>query len=341
MSNAAQTPAAPPASLDGVKKAAVLLLALDRGRATKLLKRFDPEEIKLISRSASELRPVSAPELERLVEEFAEKFSSGVNFIGTEKEVKSLLAEAVGEDQLADLLADPPPPDQGEPVWVRLSSVKSETLRAYLIKEHPQTIAMILMRIESVAAAKIVGSFPPHVRHGLLSRMLGLKRVPDEALIAVESVLQEDFGAAATSSEAHAGIANILNRLDKGASEEILRNLAQVRPAEAKALKSMLFTFEELVGLDAKVRTTLFDQVPVERLILALHGTDAEFQSVILSSLASRSRRMVEAELQGGATPSPREVADARRAIVDIVLRMAMNGEIALRAAEDADGEER
>jgi flagellar motor switch protein FliG len=335
MTDAAQAPSAPAASLDGVKKAAVLLLALDRARATKLLKRFEPEEIKLLSRSASALRPVSASELERLVEEFAEKFSSGVGFIGSETEVRSLLAEAVGEEQLADLLADPPPPEKGEPIWVRLSSVKSETLRAYLVKEHPQTIAMILMRIESVAAAKIVGSFPPHVRHGLLSRMLAIRHVPDEVVAAVESVLEEDFGAAATSSGAHAGIANILNRLDKGASDEILRNLAQVRPAEAKALKSMLFTFEELVGLDPNARTTLLDQVPVERLILALHGTDAEFQSVILSSLASRSRRMVEAELQGGATPSPREVADARRAIVDIVLRMAASGEIQLRAPED------
>jgi flagellar motor switch protein FliG len=335
MTDAAQAPSALGMSLDGVKKAAVLLLALDRGRATKLLKRFEPEEIKVLSRSASALRPVSASELEALVEEFAEKFSSGVGFVGSEKEVRSLLAEAVGEEQLADLLADPPPPDKGEPIWVRLSSVKSETLRAYLVKEHPQTVAMILMRIESVAAAKIVGSFPPHVRHGLLSRMLAIRHVPDEAVAAVESVLEEDFGAAASSSEAHAGIANILNRLDKGASDEILRNLAQVRPAEAKALKSMLFTFEELVGLDPKERTTLLDQVPVERLILALHGTDAEFQSVILSSLASRSRRMVEAELQGGAPPSPREVADARRAIVDVVLRMAANGEIQLRAPED------
>ncbi len=74
----------------------------------------------------------------------------------------------------------------------------------------------------------------------------------------------------------------------------------------------------------------LLDQVPIERLVLALKGTDAVFQSTILSSLAARSRRMVEAELQGGGSASEREVADARREIVDIVLKMMASGEIVL-----------
>ena len=110
--------------------------------------------------------------------------------------------------------------------------------------------------------------------------------------------------AATSSTGSHAGIADILNRLDKTQSEEVLKSLAEVRPDEAKALKSMLFTFEDLVKLPQRRAPLVFDQVPIERLVVALKGTDAVFQATILSSLASRSRRMVEAELQGGGTPS-------------------------------------
>ena len=87
----------------------------------------------------------------------------------------------------------------------------------------------------------------------------------------------------------------------------MLQSLAEVRPDDAKALKSLLFTFEDLADLPPSARTAIFDQVPIERLVLALKGTDAVFQAAILSALASRSRRMVEAELQSnGNAPAAR-----------------------------------
>jgi flagellar motor switch protein FliG len=44
---------------------------------------------------------------------------------------------------------------------------------------------------------------------------------------------------------------------------------------------------------------------------------------------------MVEAELQGGSTAPPREIAQARRAIVDTVLKLAAKGSIELRPPDD------
>ena len=97
----------------------------------------------------------------------------------------------------------------------------------------------------------------------------------------------------------------------------------------------MLFTFEDLATLSQATRTTILDQVPTERLVLALKGTDATFQAAILSALTARSKRMVEAELQGGTMPPAREIAEARRSIVDTVLKMAAKGGIELRPPDD------
>ena len=83
----------------------------------------------------------------------------------------------------------------------------------------------------------------------------------------------------------------------------------------------------------------MFDQVPIEQLVIALRGTEPDFQAAILSSLASRSRRMVEAELQGGGTPSQRELSDARRAIVDTVLKMIAKGDIQIETADETAAE--
>jgi flagellar motor switch protein FliG len=152
-------------------------------------------------------------------------------------------------------------------------------------------------------------------------------------------VLREDLVASSSSSSSHVGIADILNRLDKAQSEDVLKSLAEVRPDEARAIKGMLFTFEDVAKLPQQARTVVFDQVPIEKLVTALRGINPELQATILSSLASRSRRMVEAELQGGATPSQRDIAEARRTIVNTVLKMIAKGDIHIEAGDDASVE--
>jgi flagellar motor switch protein FliG len=322
-----------PPLMTGAEKVAVLLLALGKVRAAKLLKRFDADDLKLLSRSVSELRPISSTELEALVEEFGQKFASGVNFLGTAEEVKTLLSGVMTEEQL-ETTAPEGGQTAGAGVWQSVSRAKIDVLRAYLIKEHPQTVAIILSRIDSDAAAKAISSFPADYRASVMCRMLAIKKVSEDALAAVETVLSEELVATAAPTS-HMGIADILNRLEKTQTEAVLESLAQIRPDDAKALKGMLFTFEDLATLTQATRTTVLDQVPTERLVLALKGTDATFQAAILSALTARSKRMVEAELQGGTAAPPREIAEARRSIVDTVLKMAAKGGIELRPPDD------
>lgn len=319
-------------SLTGAEKVAVLLLALGKEKAAQVLKRFDGDELKLITRSAADLRPVTAGDLDSLVEEFAKKFATGIKFVGTAKELENLLGAVMTEDEIAEVKSGEGIKE--EPIWNLVSKVKHDVLRSYLMKEHPQTAAFILSRIDAGTAAKIIGSCPAELRNDLLCRMLATREAAEEAVRAVETVLRDELIAAPAdpTAEAHANIANILNKLDKTQSDEVLKTLATARPDDAEALKSMLFSFDDLVILSPSVRTVVFDQVPIERVVLALKGVDAQFQATILSSLASRSRRMVESELQNGSAGAPREVAEARRLIVDIVLKMAARGEIDLKA---------
>jgi len=323
--------------LSGAEKVAVLLLALGKPRAAKLLKRFDPDELKTLTQLAGDLQPIGASDLEGLVEEFAKNFSSGINFLGTEKEVRSLLSDVMGEDHLAGVMSeDEESGEIPERIWDRIAKVKDEALRASLQKEHPQTAAMILSRIGSETAARIISTFPAQERNALLIRMLGIKKVAEDAARAVENAIAEDL-LSKSSTGSHAGIADILNRLDKTQSEDLLKDLAAVRPDDARTLKGMLFTFIELVNLPAKARTLVLDQVPIEKLVAGLTGTDVAFQQAILSSLAARSKRMVEAELQGGGNASERDIVEARRTIVDTVLKMMAKGEIALPAPDAVD----
>jgi hypothetical protein len=203
----------------------VLLLALGKERSASLLRKFDAEELKLLTRSAADLRPVRMSDLETLVEEFAQTFSSGVGFAGTMTEVKNLLSDVMTEEQFAAVLAEAPAKE--EPVWERVTELKADTLRGYLSKEHPQTVAFILSRVDSKLAADVIGTFAAEARNNLVCRMVAIKGLAEDAVKVLEGTLREDLLAATTSTNSHVGIADILNRLDKTQSEEVLKSIAE------------------------------------------------------------------------------------------------------------------
>ncbi|MCL4766662.1 MAG: flagellar motor switch protein FliG [Hyphomicrobiaceae bacterium] len=322
-----------PQSLTGVEKVTVLLLALGRPKATQLLKRMDADEIKLIARAADRLPVVSAADLAHLVEEFAGKFSGGVSFVGTPGEVKDLLADVMAEEDFAGMQAGAEPGD--EPVWRKVARLEDDVIRNYLLREHPQTVAVILSRLDPAQAARLIGSLPADLRNTLLTRMLCVKAIAPDALDALEQTMREDLIALPPpGSGTHTVIAGILNRLDKAQLDAALRHLSELRPVEVAGLRARLFAFEDLGTLPPKALMLLSSQVPVERLVLALRGTALDLQSAVLGGLPARARRMVEQELQSESDASAREIAEARRSIVDAVLALMAQGQIELPAAE-------
>jgi flagellar motor switch protein FliG len=75
--------------------------------------------------------------------------------------------------------------------------------------------------------------------------------------------------------------------------------------------------------------------VPADKVALALKGTTTEYREVILSSLSSRVRKMIEQELNNGQAVPARDVIEARRAIIDLALEHAARGEIEIRNQEE------
>ncbi|WP_112664663.1 flagellar motor switch protein FliG [Microvirga flavescens] len=326
-------------TLQGVDKVATLLLAMGKPAAGRLLKHFGPEEIRLITRAAAELGPIAPTQLEALIEEFAAQFSNGASLFGTAGEVEKLLSGVLPPEQVAELMTDILG-NSNRSIWDRISNVAEGVLATYLMKEHPQTAALILSKVKPTCAAKVMAHLPPPLRNGIMRRMLTFKPIVDETMRNIEKTIHEDFMinfSRNMGADTHAKMADIINKMERDHMEEVLQSLTTVRPKSAEILRSLLFTFDDIVNLTPRARTALFDQIPNDRVVLALKGTDDAFRSIILSSLASRVRRMVEHELNGKEPASQRDVLDARRAITDLALEMAGRGEIELNSENDGD----
>ncbi|MDR7040062.1 MULTISPECIES: flagellar motor switch protein FliG [Methylobacterium] len=319
-----------PRPLNPVDQVATLLLAMGKPAAGRLLKYFEPDELKRITRSAMHLGAVSPNQLDDVVEIFSEEFSNGASLVGTAQEVEKLLTGLLPADQIADILAEVRG-NAARSVWERMGTVSESVLASYLVKEHPQTAALILSRVKPATAAKVMGHLPGPLRNTVMRRMLSFKPIIDEILQSVEKTLHEDFminGSRNSGADTHAKMADIINKMDRAQMDDVLSSLAETRPKSVETLKGLLFTFDDIVKLAPRARTTLFDAVPNDRLVLALKGTDAEFRGVILGALSARVRRMVEHELNGGEPAAQKDVLEARRSITDLAMEMAGRGEI-------------
>src|SRR5690349_10060885 len=118
--------------LSGPEKVGVLLLALGKAKAAQLLRRLDPEELRMLTRTSSRMRPISADEVEALIEEFAQSFTGGLSFSGTGDEVKSLLSDVMTEDEIAQYMRDQPV--EGQPVWDKLVPLRDNVLQPLVMK---------------------------------------------------------------------------------------------------------------------------------------------------------------------------------------------------------------
>jgi flagellar motor switch protein FliG len=312
-------------------KAAIILLALGTSLGSKLMKEFDSAEIKRFAVSAGSIDEVDPGLLDTLIDEFSLEMRRPEPLKGGDQRARALLAEALPVDQLDSIIGGGE--KQFTPVWPKFSTGSENTLVPYLLDEHPQTIGFILSKFDADLSARIVSLLPRELRDSVARRMLKMQSVGEEASRLVQASLHSDLLTEADSGlekEGLARMAKLLNKMDKENVDTILENLMAVRPKEAKALRRMLFSFEDIFKLGQKDRLVLFDKVQTEQVMLALRGVEGELKEVILSSLGARARRMIEAELTGAAVEVTKEVASARQAIAEMALTLASTGEIAI-----------
>ena len=180
--------------------------------------------------------------------------------------------------------------------------------------------------------------FSAPLRNEVMRRMLTNRLMTQPALRLLEQVLRDELllkVARSSGQDTHARIAKIINKLDRKAMEEVLQALAATRPKEAEIVRSLLFTFDDIAKLSVKVRTTLFENMEAELLIPALNGADAAMKELILSTVPSRTRRVIEQELAGAAPMSEKEMEKARRVVADMALQLADQGVVDLSFGEE------
>lgn len=329
-------------TLSGPQKAAAILVAIGRPSASRLLKHFNAEDLRKLAGHARTLEPISPLDFEHLVKQFEDSFAEGAPVSEAAQRFEGLLREALPQDEADAVFEERVQPQLvQESVWVQLARLPIESLQAYLADQHPQIIAYIVSKLPSDLAARMFVGLPPQLRSAVVQRSLHIGNVAPAAADLLEDVLRRDLLGRSDAGpvKAHHGqIANIFNQLDRQEMEELMSSLKDLSQDDIARIKAKLFNFEDVERLSQRARLLLFDEVQTEQIATALRGADASLQEMVLSSLSTRGRRMVESELaaeQGNITSQ--NIADARRAIARIAIDLSERGIITLDSGEDPD----
>ena len=326
-------------SLTGREKAAVLVLSVGDTYSAKLFASMEDDEIRVISQSMSELGTVSSVIVEQLLIEFTEQISTTNDLIGTPESTEHLLRKVIGEERGEKILDGVRGPE-GTTMWDKLDNVNEQQLANYLKNEYPQTIAVVMAKLKPERAAKVIESLPESLSMEVIDRMLNLESVKKEVFDDVEETLRREFISTLSKQDmrdTHQAVAEIINGMDRNTESKLMNMLAESDRCTADKIRELMFTFEDLVTIDAAGIQTLVRSVDKKQLTIALKGASEIVRWAFFDNMSERAKKLMREDINNLGPIRLREVDDAQAEIVSIAKELAARGEIIIGSPDGND----
>jgi flagellar motor switch protein FliG len=323
--------------MTGPQKAATFMLAVGEEHASKLFAMMHEDEIRDISQAMANLGTVSAVAVEELAREFTDSIGQTGNLVGSWETTERMLLRTLPRERVSQIMEEIRGP-AGRTMWDKLGNVNEAVLANYLKNEYPQTVAVVLTKVKSEHAARVLSMLPESFAMEVVMRMLRMESVQKEALEGVEKTLKAEFMsnlARAQRRDAHEMMAEIFNNLDRQSESRILAALEERNRDAAERIRSLMFTFDDLVRLDGMGVQVLIRNVPKEQLLLALKGASEALRDLFLKNMSERAGKMFKEDLAGLGPVRLREVDEAQAAVVVMAKDLAAQGQITLQEGRE------
>ncbi|MFS2317210.1 flagellar motor switch protein FliG [Maricaulis sp. D1M11] len=320
-----------PNRLSGPEKAAVILLAL--GEETHgLWDNLDEEEIREVSSAMSNLGSISANAVEKLIVDFVGQMSSTGSLMGSFEATQRLLGSFLPGDKVESIMEELRGP-AGRTMWDKLGNVNEVVLANYLKNEYPQTVAVVLSKVKSDHASRVLAALPEDFALEVVSRMLRMEPVQREILDKIEETLRTEFMsnlARTAKHDSHEMMANIFNNFDRQTENRFLAALEERNRDSAEKIRSLMFVFEDLSKLDPGGIQTLLRAIDKDQMGLAMKGASDSLRDLFFSNMSERAAKIMREDMGAMGPVRLKDVDQAQQAIVALAKDLAAKGEIML-----------
>lgn len=314
------------------------MLALGQEHSAGLFEKMDDEEIRDMSQTMSTLGNISATVVERLFVEFADQLSGGGSSLtGSFDSTERLLYATLPQDRVNQIMEEIRGP-AGRTMWDKLENVNEAVLANYFKNEYPQTVAVVLSKIKSDHASKVLTLLPESFSMEVIMRMLRMEAVQKEVLDNVEQTLRSEFMSTLARSarrDSHEMMADIFNSLDRNTENRFMTALEERNRESAEKIKSLMFTFDDLARLDMAGVQAVLRQVDKGQLALALKGGSEDVRTLFFKNMSERAGKMMKEDMEAMGAVRLKDVDEAQAGIVQAAKALADAGEIVITSGEE------
>jgi flagellar motor switch protein FliG len=317
---------------DGLNRASLLIMTLDKPVLARVLKHLAPKELTRLMSGYEAL--ISGGQAQS-----AQMASVGKIFLSSEPAAsastfKDALVMAYGEDNADQILRH----DQ----WRTISErVKPDTFAAVLRDERPEAVAMALSQLPPRFAADVLARLPEELRAEAVDNLSYAESAPRSALDAILRAVEESFSGKAGSEEGNqkAGAkraAAMLNQLDSDSATAIVSHIRNRDAKRASAIEEEMFHFADLLKLENRALQAVLAEMRPERIGLALKGITDDEKTLVFAALPEQVRVVVDSEMSESGRVPAREVKAARRELTEMAINLDRQGKIHIHGEEES-----
>jgi len=326
--------------ISGIKKAAVVIVALGEELATKVYKYLSKEEIALISEEIARIRSIDSSIASPILKEFHNLMRANLYVKeGGIEYAKELIMKTLPEHEAKTVIERLEKTLKYGDSFSFLSRVGTSDLIKFLKNEHPQTIAVVLANMKPKQAADILSQMDENLQDKVMLRMANTENVSLEVLKKVSDILKERLKNVPVSAGIEIGgvknAAEIFNNIGKESSKRILENIARTDENLAAQIRDLMFVFDDIAKLDDKAIQEILKRVDKKNLTIALKATTDEIREKIFSNMTSRAADVLKEEMEYLGAVKVKDVMAAQHSIVEEIRAMDEEGVISLSSGEE------
>ena len=306
-------------NINGVQKAAILLIALGPDKSANVFKHLKEDEIEQLTLEIANTRSVSPAIKDSILDEFyevclAQQYiaEGGITY------AKDLLEKALGAERAKDVIGKLTASLQVRPFEFVRKTDASQLLN-FIQDEHPQTIALILSYLSPGQASAIISALAPEKQTDVAKRIAQMDRTSPDVIKEVEKVLEQKLSSLVNQDYTIVGgvdsIVDILNTVDRGTEKHIMESLEIEDPELADEIRKKMFVFEDILSLDDRSVQRVLREVDNNELAVALN-------------LSKRLATMIKEDMDFMGPVRLKDVEEAQQKIVNIIRKLEDSAEI-------------
>jgi len=327
--------------LDGVRKAAVLLVLLGEEAAATVYRHLSQGQLQRLTQEIRELDSVPPEMAGEILEEF-HRLLLAHDYLaqGGESYARALLVKAFGNEGAKSLLeqlgrAQVLTANQMD----ALHRANPRELARFLEGEQPQTIALILAYLDAQSASAVLMRLPDAVRVESVKRLALLRNFSPEMAQKVTLALHKRLQSLGEQSRrifpGFKSAADVMNRLEPEVMKSVLERIEADDAKLALEIRNLMFTFDDLLNVPENGIRELVARLDKKVLTLALKGASEEMRNHLMKAISARAYEMLKEDMEVMGPVRSREVNKAKEEVVAVARQLEAEGKIILKDEGD------